>query len=146
VANPASELQQLIAAWETIGPNARRILLKLAERLVMGKSHGDFTAPHDWDRETAEEELDGAVYRAAKLLGLGEPAAAPFVPKAGERVFITDIWDSGEMQDWKLPKVGTCHTVTHLYDLPVTLHGKTPPDGYRWICFRDAAAICRVRQ
>lgn len=66
-----SELQQLIAAWETIGPNARKILLQLAGRLVIGKTHGDFTAPHDWDRETAEEELDGAIYRAAKLLKLG---------------------------------------------------------------------------
>lgn len=67
----------LILAFEALGPNARRVLLALAERLVKGKEHGDFDRPHDWDKESAEEALDLAVYQAAKLLGLGKPRPEP---------------------------------------------------------------------
>jgi hypothetical protein len=65
-------LAGLVHAWSLIGPNARSILLAFADRLVIGREHGDFDAPHDWSREAVEEELDGAAYRIAKLLGLGQ--------------------------------------------------------------------------
>lgn len=62
----------LLVAFHKLGPNARRVLLALAERLVVGIPHGDFDKPHDWDKESSEEALDLAVYQAAKLLGLGK--------------------------------------------------------------------------
>lgn len=67
----SDQASDLVDAHEKLGPNARRILLALAERLVKGREHGDFDKPHDWDKESAEEALDLAVYQAAKLLGLG---------------------------------------------------------------------------
>jgi hypothetical protein len=71
-------LEALVKAWLELGPNARRLLEYTADRLVIGKVHGDFDRPRDWDRETLEEEFDGAMYRAAKLLGFGRvPAQAP---------------------------------------------------------------------
>lgn len=70
------EERDLLRDREKLGPNARRILKALAERLVVGISHGDFDKPHDWDKESSEEALDLAVYQAAKLLGLGEDCDA----------------------------------------------------------------------
>lgn len=64
----------LLDHFRKLGPNARRVLLALAERLVKGIEHGDFDKPHDWDKESSEEALDLAVYQAAKLLGLGKEA------------------------------------------------------------------------
>lgn len=61
--------------YEQLGPNARKIARALLQRLVRGLEHGDFDKPHDWDKESAEEALDLAVYQAAKLLGLGGSAA-----------------------------------------------------------------------
>lgn len=60
-----AKLSELIAAWEGIGPNARRLLVAVAGRLVKGASeHGDFdpTQPRNWLAETADELLDAVVY------------------------------------------------------------------------------------
>lgn len=66
------EILPLIQKYDRLGPNARRVLLAIADRLVKGIEHGDFDKPHDWDKESAEEALDLAVYQAAKLLDLGK--------------------------------------------------------------------------
>lgn len=66
------EAREILHRYNKLGPNARRVLLTLADRLVKGVEHGDFDKPHDWDKESAEEALDLAVYQAAKLLGLGK--------------------------------------------------------------------------
>jgi len=63
-------MDELARIYLGLGPNARRVLLALAQRLDIGKAHGDFDKPLDLDAETLAEELDGAVYRAAKLMGL----------------------------------------------------------------------------
>ena len=68
----AARLVALVDAWHSLGPNARRILEFMADRLVVGKAHGDFDKPRDWDKESAEEEIDNAMYRAAKALGMGK--------------------------------------------------------------------------
>jgi hypothetical protein len=54
-------------AWHLLGPNARELLADIAERLVIGKAHGDFEKALDWTREAYEEDMDGIVYRAARL-------------------------------------------------------------------------------
>jgi SAM-dependent methyltransferase len=78
-------LEALTRAWLELGPNARRLLEYAANRLVIGKAHGDFDKPRDWDRETLEEEFDGAMYRAAKLLGFGKPPTEhPFATLIGK--------------------------------------------------------------
>lgn len=77
----AEKLASLLHAWSIIGPNARSILCAIADRLVIGREHGDFTAPHDWDAETLAEELDASVYRAAKLLKLGGQSELPERPR-----------------------------------------------------------------
>jgi 2-polyprenyl-3-methyl-5-hydroxy-6-metoxy-1,4-benzoquinol methylase len=89
----AAGLEALTRAWLELGPNARTMLEYTARRLVIGKAHGDFDKPRDWDRETAEEEFDGAMYRAAKLLGFGtaSPAANPH-PEDGSDTSI--MWGS----------------------------------------------------
>lgn len=71
----------LVERFGSLGPNARRVLLALADRLVAGKVHGDFDKPHDWDKESSEEALDLAVYQAAKLLGLGKESSARSSPE-----------------------------------------------------------------
>lgn len=67
-----SALDVLIAQYLALGPNARRILEFSAARLYAGRVHGDFDKPRDWDKESAEEEIDNAHYRTAKLLGMGK--------------------------------------------------------------------------
>lgn len=62
----------ILKQYAKLGPNAQQVLIALLDRLVLGKVHGDFDKPHDWDKESSEEALDLAVYQAAKLLGLGK--------------------------------------------------------------------------
>jgi len=57
----------LIHLHRRLGPNAQRILLRVAQRLAAGTEYGDFTQGKDWDREAQEEAIDMAVYLAAKL-------------------------------------------------------------------------------
>jgi hypothetical protein len=60
-----NDWNHLLEAWTQIGPNARLVLLDLADRLVMGnKQYGDFTDDRDWPRELQAELLDGLVYLA----------------------------------------------------------------------------------
>lgn len=77
----------LVERFGKLGPNARRVLLALAERLVVGIPHGDFDKPHDWDKESSEEALDLAVYQAAKLLGLGKEAKNAAFLRAYDEAF-----------------------------------------------------------
>lgn len=57
----------LIHLHRRLGPNAQRILLRIAQRLAAGTEYGDFEQRKDWDREAQEEAIDMAVYLAAKL-------------------------------------------------------------------------------
>ena len=98
----------LLIAFHKLGPNARRVLLALAERLVVGIPHGDFDKPHDWDKESSEEALDLAVYQAAKLLGLGQ--------------------ETGKGR----PKLQTAREYTAPDGVRVSLDGRTS-DGMPWV-------------
>jgi hypothetical protein len=64
---PGYTLNTIKDAWHQLGPNARELLADIAERLVIGKAHGDFEKALNWTREAYEEDLDGIVYRAMKL-------------------------------------------------------------------------------
>jgi hypothetical protein len=57
---------RLLAAYLEIGPNARRALVLIAERMAIGrKRYGeDFDRERDWTKEAQEEFLDGAIYLA----------------------------------------------------------------------------------
>lgn len=58
---------RLTAATAKLGPNATALLADIADRLVIGKAHGDFEKPLNWTKEAYEEDLDGIVYRAMRL-------------------------------------------------------------------------------
>lgn len=57
---------RVLAAMSQIGPNARRALVLIAERMAVGrKRYGeDFDRERDWTKEAQEEFLDGAIYLA----------------------------------------------------------------------------------
>lgn len=58
-----------MASLTLMGPNARRVLADIADRLVKGaREHGDFETKRDWAREAYEEELDNVVYRTLRLM------------------------------------------------------------------------------
>ncbi len=63
----------LLEIYVDLGPNARRILLEVAKRLDIGRTHGDFETPHDWNKEKREELLDFLVYEIADTLKMGGP-------------------------------------------------------------------------
>ena len=59
----------LLHSWGRLGPNGRKVLQLLADRLVLGhERYGDFDDGRDFTREALEEDLDGIVYRAATLI------------------------------------------------------------------------------
>jgi hypothetical protein len=65
-ADPHRAAGRLFTAAGKLGPRAM-----VAERLAKGATeHGDFApgAARNWDRETAEELLDGLVYQTVKAL------------------------------------------------------------------------------
>jgi hypothetical protein len=75
-AAPAEAFAQLgeIAAIfiATLGPNARLVLLDIAQRLERGaKQYGDFDMQRDWSHEAREEDLDGIVYRTVRSIREG---------------------------------------------------------------------------
>lgn len=110
----------LVERFGELGPNARRVLLALADRLVAGKAHGDFDKPHDWDKESSEEALDLAVYQAAKLLGLGkaeEPklqTAREYTAPDGTRVSLDGRTIDGK--PWVPPPGARVRVVYRVYD------------------------------
>lgn len=61
---------RLNTAWHKIGPNARKALVLIAERMAKGAAlYGeDFTTPRDWRKEASEELLDGVVYLAIEAV------------------------------------------------------------------------------
>lgn len=114
------EAREILHRYNKLGPNARRVLLALADRLVKGVEHGDFDKPHDWDRESAEEALDLAVYQAAKLLGLGkaeEPklqTAREYTAHDGKRVSLDGRTIDG--MPWVPPPGTRVRVVYRAYD------------------------------
>jgi hypothetical protein len=59
----------LLVAYTQLGPNAQRVLLMIADRLVKGaKQYGDFDADRDWVHEAFEEACDQTVYLAIRAL------------------------------------------------------------------------------
>lgn len=66
------DVLRLGALYGALGPNGRRILMRLAERLAAGaKQYPDDFAigRRNWDREAIEELLDAAVYLEARTQG-----------------------------------------------------------------------------
>lgn len=116
----SEEILPLIRKYDRLGPNARCVLNALADRLVKGVEHGDFDKPHDWDRESAEEALDLAVYQAAKLLGLGkaeEPklqTAREYTAPDGTRVSLDGRTIDGK--PWVPPTGARVRVVYRAYD------------------------------
>lgn len=64
---PPHDTRRLAFAANALGPKALAVLADVAERLVLGKAHGDFEKSRDWDREAYEEDLDALVYRTLAL-------------------------------------------------------------------------------
>jgi hypothetical protein len=59
----------LLVAYTLLGPNAQRVLLLIADRLVKGaKQYGDLDDTRDWQHEAVEELVDACVYLARQLL------------------------------------------------------------------------------
>jgi len=79
---------KLLGCYAELGPTAREILVEIAERLVVGKAHGDFESALNWQREGDAELLDAVVYalcerrrlRALAVADAPAPAAPAFVP------------------------------------------------------------------
>ncbi len=60
----------LLENYTAIGPNARRVLVMLSNRLAMGaREYGDDFTRGRMIRELLEEQLDASVYAAVSLLG-----------------------------------------------------------------------------
>lgn len=58
---------ELLKYFAKLGPNAKHILLRLAQRMAKGADqYGDFPI-RSWKREAAEEALDMCVYLTAEL-------------------------------------------------------------------------------
>lgn len=59
---PDGEL--LIGYYNTLGPNAKKMLTHFAQRLVMGKQQygADFNEDRNWLQEALEESLDMNAY------------------------------------------------------------------------------------
>ena len=88
------ETEQLTRAYLELGPNARKVLLGIAERLVQGardyahSGTGDFDGkPRNWRAETLAECLDGMVYLTLAVQGIGatEPDRAELPKLAREQ-------------------------------------------------------------
>ncbi len=64
-----ADLMALDPLWCRMGPRARRILIRVAERLAAGaENYGDdFSPGRDWREEGRDEVLDALVYLARHL-------------------------------------------------------------------------------
>lgn len=67
-----ADWEALQLCWSRLGPAERRVLLALAERLVMGASqYGPLEKRgRSWTREQQEELLDACIYGACALEGV----------------------------------------------------------------------------
>jgi hypothetical protein len=64
---PLPHVGDVLDAYDRLGPNAQRLLLAIARRLVLGQErYGDLPV-RPWNREAAEEALDLVVYLAVSL-------------------------------------------------------------------------------
>ncbi len=65
-----ADWNKLLEIWQGIGPTARRVLLMIGERLLMGRRqyNDDFDKPRDWDAEATFEDLDSVIYRTVKIV------------------------------------------------------------------------------
>lgn len=66
---------RLTKAQDQLGPNALSLLADIADRLVVGRAHGDFEKQLDWSKEAYEEDLDAIVYRTMRLKAEKKKAA-----------------------------------------------------------------------
>ncbi len=62
------EEAEIIKAHRELGPMGRRVLGRIAERLVIGRRFykDDFERSRDWKEETQQELFDGLVYLAVE--------------------------------------------------------------------------------
>lgn len=70
VLNQGPVLSDLANTWVKLKDRERKVLVKVAERLLMGqKAYGPLTkGKKNWRKEAAEEHLDATVYMAAELI------------------------------------------------------------------------------
>ncbi len=63
-------LSELANVWVKLGHRERLVVVKVAERLLMGqKAYGELTkGKKRWRKEAAEEHLDATVYMASELI------------------------------------------------------------------------------
>lgn len=83
-----NDLDQLLTAWEKLGPRERKALLAIGMRLWAGqRKFGKLTIDKkDWAYEAVEEALDAAVYLAALLNDKTDKAIASMVSDAENEV------------------------------------------------------------
>lgn len=62
------DLERLVIVYDDLGPNARVVLMRIAERLHTGVEYGDFDQPLDWLEERQQELADALVYGERALL------------------------------------------------------------------------------
>lgn len=71
----ADDMLKLNLCATSLGPRARRLLIRIAERLQKGaREHGDFDPKirRNWRAEASEELLDATVYLTLDLLEASE--------------------------------------------------------------------------
>jgi hypothetical protein len=93
------ELDQLLDAWEKLGPRERKVLLTVAMRIQAGqRRHGLLaTDKKDWTYEALEEAIDASVYLACALNDRTEKAFAAMVADA-EREVTEGVREAQEAQ------------------------------------------------
>lgn len=67
-----ADLQRLVVVYDDLGPNARMVLMRIAERLHAGREYGDFF-PGDakrWLEERQQEVADELIYGERFLIAL----------------------------------------------------------------------------
>lgn len=75
---PMTGTLKLSTVWNQLAVRERRVLMDVAERLLMGqKAYGELSyGKKKWCREALEEAMDGMVYLGAALQDLSEEEKA----------------------------------------------------------------------
>ena len=134
----AEAISVIVANFVQLGPGGREVLLRISNRLVVGKAHGDFK-PKAWRREKVEELLDAIVYDEVERLQAAD-APAPAEPPArelrvGDRVRITGPAGAAHARAPIRVRIGTRAEVVRIDD-PEVIHIRTDGKSSRWLWFR----------
>lgn len=65
-----ADLQRLVVVYDDLGPNARAVLMRIAERLHTGRTYGDFSpgGVRSWLEERQQETADELIYGEMYLM------------------------------------------------------------------------------